>query len=132
LQEELLAARRQIDLQSNQILSLETALASRPILPSDATPPEKDRLLEEQRDTIEDLRRALRGHEANLGEPLRKVREDVEAEYSVRLKHLENHQKEKDAWVDELIKQIEREKQVRIVFFAKVMYRRFTHVLVAH
>jgi centromeric protein E len=94
-------------------LSLEVALAARPVLPADAQPSEKDRLLEEQRLTIEDLRRALAGFEANLGEPLRKVKEDVEEEFRERLTKLENTNKEAEAWAQELVRQLEREKQVR-------------------
>jgi centromeric protein E len=112
LQQELLAARRQLESQSNQILSLEAALAARPVLPVDAQPSEKDRLLEEQRLTIEDLRKALAGFEANLGEPLRKVKEDVEEEFREKMTKLENANKEAEAWAAELVRQLEREKQV--------------------
>lgn len=87
-------------------------MAARPVLPADAQPSEKDRLLEEQRLTIEDLRRALAGFEANLGEPLRKVKEDVEEEFRARMLTLESTKKEADAWGEELVRQLEREKQV--------------------
>jgi centromeric protein E len=112
LQQELLAARRQLDTQTTQILSLEAALAARPVLPADAQPSEKDRLLEEQRLTIEDLRRAISGFEANLGEPLRKVKEDVEEEFRGKIAQLDSAKNEADAWAEELVKQLEREKQV--------------------
>lgn len=114
MQQELLTARRQLETQSTQILSLEAALAARPVLPPDAQPSEKDRLLEEQKMTIEDLRRALAGFEANLGEPLRKVKEDVEEEFREQISKLEEAKKETDAWAEELVRQLEREKQHRI------------------
>jgi len=82
-------------------------------LPPDAQPSEKDRLIEEQKETIEDLKRALSGFEANLGEPLRKVKEDVEAEFRDQILELEKAKGERQAWAEELVKQLEREKQVR-------------------
>lgn len=78
----------------------------------DARPSEKDDLIGEQRETIEDLRRALRGFEANLGEPLRKVKEDVQAEFKEEIARMEAAIQEKEAWAAELVRQIEREKQV--------------------
>ena len=82
-------------------------------MPPDAQPSEKDRLIEEQKETIEDLKRALSGFEANLGEPLRKVKEDVEAEFRDQILELEKAKGERQAWAEELVKQLEREKQVR-------------------
>ena len=66
--------------------------------------------------TIEDLKRALAGFEANLGEPLRKVKEDVEEEFREQVTKLENAKKDADAWAEELVRQLEREKQVLIRF----------------
>jgi centromeric protein E len=93
-------------------LSLEATLAARPRLPPDASLSEKDQLIKEQASTIEDLRRALSGFEANLGEPLRKVKEDVEAEFRDQIKEMEEKLRDKEAWSSELVRQIEREKQV--------------------
>jgi centromeric protein E len=108
----LLSARRQLETQTTQILSLEATLAARPRLPPDASLSEKDQLIKEQASTIEDLRRALSGFEANLGEPLRKVKEDVEAEFRDQIKEMEEKLRDKEAWSSELVRQIEREKQV--------------------
>ncbi|KAF8182356.1 kinesin-like protein [Pholiota molesta] len=77
LQQELLAARLQIESQANQILSLESSLLARPPLPVDAPSDEKDKLIAEQVKTIRELEIVVRGYEENLGEPLRQVKEDV-------------------------------------------------------
>ena len=55
LQQELLAARRALDSQATQILSLEEALLARPVLPPDAPESEKDKLLIEQAKSIREL-----------------------------------------------------------------------------
>ncbi|KAJ7672724.1 P-loop containing nucleoside triphosphate hydrolase protein [Mycena rosella] len=47
------------------------------------------------------------GYEENLGEPLRAVREDVEKEWQGKLD-------EKDAWAAELVRQLEKEKKMRL------------------
>ncbi|OBZ68777.1 Kinesin-related protein 11 [Grifola frondosa] len=67
LQQELLAARQQLETQATQILSLEAALLARPQLPQMHQIATKTR------------------YEENLGEPLRAVREDVEKEWIEKL-----------------------------------------------
>ena len=112
LQQELLAARRQIETQANQILSLEATLLARPELPADAPESEKDRLIAEQTKTIRELEIVIRGYEDNLGEPLRAVKEDVEREWSVKLYAEVRLKEEKEAWAEQLMLQLEKEKQV--------------------
>jgi hypothetical protein len=112
LQQEILSARRQIESQATQILSLEAALDSRPALPPDAPESDKDRLMMEQARTIKELEIVLRGYEDNLGEPLRAVREDVEKEWKTKLEVERKSKEEKELWGNELVRQLEREKQV--------------------
>lgn len=112
LQQELLGARRQLETQSTQILSLEAALDSRPALPPDAPESDKDRLMVEQARTIKELEIVIRGYEDNLGEPLRAVREDVEKEWKTKLEAERKVKEEKELWANELVRQLEREKQV--------------------
>lgn len=114
LQQELLSARRQIESQATQILSLEAALLARPVLPPDAPENEKDRLIAEQTKTIRELEIVVRGYEENLGEPLRAVREDVEREWEIKVEEEKRIREEKEAWAEELVRQLEREKSVRI------------------
>lgn len=114
LQQELLAARRQLESQANQILSLEAALLARPELPPDAPETEKDKLIAEQQKSIRELEIVVRGYEDNLGEPLRQVREDVEREWEGRLAAEVKLREEKVAWTNELVKQLEKEKKLRI------------------
>lgn len=112
LQQELLAARRQIDSQATQILSLEAALLARPVIPPDAPESEKDKALSEQAKTIRELEIVVKGYEDNLGEPLRKVQEDVEREWAVKLEKEVKLREEKEAWADELVRQLDRERKV--------------------
>ena len=112
LQQELLAARRQMETQATQILSLEAALLSRPQLPPDASEGEKDKLLTEQAKSIRELEIVVKGYEENLGEPLRAVREDVEKEWAQKLEQEVRLREEKEAWADELVKQLDRERKV--------------------
>ncbi|KAH9942896.1 kinesin-domain-containing protein [Amylocystis lapponica] len=114
LQQELLAARRQMETQATQILSLEAALLARPQLPPDAPDSEKDRLLAEQAKTIRELEIVVQGYEDNLGEPLRAVREDVEREWVARVAQEARRREEKEAWADELVKQLDKEKKTRV------------------
>ncbi|KAH9891735.1 kinesin-domain-containing protein [Cubamyces lactineus] len=114
LQQELLAARRQLETQATQILSLEAALLARPQLPPDAPESDKDRLLAEQAKTIRELEIVVKGYEDNLGEPLRAVREDVEKEWAGRLEKEVRAREEKEAWADELVKQLEKERKMRM------------------
>ncbi|TDL20830.1 kinesin-domain-containing protein [Rickenella mellea] len=113
LQQELLTARRQLETQATQILSLEAALLARPELPPDAPESEKDRVLAEQTKTIRELEIVVRGYEENLGEPLRAVREDVEREWAGRLEKEMRLRVEKEAWAEELVRQLEKEKNNR-------------------
>jgi centromeric protein E len=116
LQQELLAARVQLESQATQILSLEASLIARP-LPSSASDNEKDKLVSEQAKTIRELEIAIRGYEDNLGEPLRAVREDVEKEWVGKFEDEVKKRKESERWAAEVVKQLEREKQVRTVAF---------------
>ncbi|KJA20164.1 hypothetical protein HYPSUDRAFT_142672 [Hypholoma sublateritium FD-334 SS-4] len=113
LQQELLAARLQVESQANQILSLEASLLARPSLPADATSDEKDRLIAEQTKTIRELEIAIRGYEDNLGEPLRKVKEDVEKEWSEKLEEEKKKNEKSERWAEEVVKALEKEKKTR-------------------
>ncbi|KAF8125154.1 P-loop containing nucleoside triphosphate hydrolase protein [Boletus edulis] len=114
LQQELLAARRQIESQGNQMLSLEAALLARPELPPDAPETEKDKLIADQQKSIRELEIVVRGYEDNLGEPLRQVREDVEREWESRLAVEVKRREEREAWAAELVKQLDKEKKARL------------------
>ncbi|KAJ7459870.1 kinesin-like protein [Mycena latifolia] len=114
LQQELLAARLQLESQSNQILSLEATLLARPPLPASAPEDEKDKLIAEQQRTIRELEIVVRGYEENLGEPLRAVREDVEKEWQGKLDAERRVIEEKEAWAGELVRQLEKEKKMRV------------------
>ncbi|TFK26830.1 kinesin-domain-containing protein [Coprinopsis marcescibilis] len=113
LQQELLAARTQLESQATQILSLEAALSTRP-LPADASDNEKDRMIAEQAKTIRELEIVVNGYEENLGEPLRAVREDVEKEWSGRLEEEIKKREAKERWADEVVKELEKEKRLRV------------------
>ena len=54
----------------------------------------------------------MRGYEDNLGEPLRAVREDVEKAWVDKFDVEVKLREEKEAWADELVKQLEKEKKV--------------------
>ena len=108
----MLAARRQIETQATQILSLEAALLARPQLPPDAPESDKDKLLTEQAKTIRELEIVVKGYEENLGEPLRAVREDVEKEWGAKLEAEVKLREEKEVWADELVKQLDKERRV--------------------
>ncbi|KAI0310930.1 P-loop containing nucleoside triphosphate hydrolase protein [Amylostereum chailletii] len=114
LQQELLTARREIETQATQILSLEAALLARPAIPPDAPEGEKDRLLADQARTIHELELAVRGYEDNLGAPLRAVREDVEREWEGKVEAERKIRLEKEAYTEELVKQLEKEKKMRM------------------
>ena len=85
LQQELLAVQTQMETQATQILSLEAALDSRPVLPPDVPESEKDRLMVEQVCTIKELEIVVHGYKDDLGEPLRAMHEAVEREWSNQL-----------------------------------------------
>lgn len=54
----------------------------------------------------------IKGYEENLGEPLRAVREDVEKEWAEKVEEETKKRKEKEAWADELVRQLDKEKKV--------------------
>jgi len=116
LQQELLAARLQMESQANQILSLEALLLVRPALPADAKEGEKDKLIAEQAKMIRELEIIVRGYEENLGEPLRKVKEDVEKEWSENLDEEIKKSEQSERWVEEVVKALEKEKKVSSPF----------------
>lgn len=97
---------------------MEEALLARPALPPDAPENEKDKLIGEQAKTIRELEIVVKGYEENLGEPLRKVKEDVEKEWSDRLEQEVKLREEKTVWADELVKQLEKERKVSPSFFS--------------
>lgn len=111
LQQELLSARTQLETQTSQILSLEAALVSRPLL--DASAPEKDKLIADQAKAIEELEVAVRESEENLSRSLIAAKEDVEKEWKNKLDIEVQRWEEKERWVDELVKELEKEKRVR-------------------
>lgn len=125
LQQELLAARRELETQATQILSLEAALLARPVLPQDAPEDEKDKMLSDQARTIRELDIVVKGYEDNLGEPLRKVKEDVEREWMAKVEKEVKVREEKEAWAELLVKQLEKEKRVRAItpFLSRTQYR---------
>lgn len=112
LQQELLAARTQLETQATQILSLEASLMARPPLPPTAPENEKDKLITEQAKTIRELEIVVRGYEENLGEPLRAVKEDVEREWMDKVEEQIKLREEKERWAAEVVKQLEKEKKV--------------------
>ncbi|KAF8123072.1 P-loop containing nucleoside triphosphate hydrolase protein [Mycena galopus ATCC 62051] len=140
LQEELLAARLQLESQSNQILSLEATLGARS--EAAAADEEKDKLISEQaqrirelegvvaiedeRDKvvseqarrIRDLEGVVGGYDHNLAAA---VREDVEREWKSKVEAersaVEAERRvvaEKEAWARELVRELEKEKKMRV------------------
>jgi centromeric protein E len=112
LQQDLLTSRRTIESQERQILSLEAALAQRPLLPNDAPESDKDRLIADLNRTVCELEIVTRGYEENLGAPLRQVREDVEKEWIAKVQEKERQLEEKEAFIAECQRALEKEKQV--------------------
>ena len=113
LQQELLAAKTQIESQETQILSLEATLLARPPLPPTASENEKDAMITSQAKTIRELEIVVQGYEDNLGEPLRKVKEDVESEWVGKLEEEIKKREEQERWGEELVRQLDRERKVR-------------------
>ncbi|PFH47916.1 hypothetical protein AMATHDRAFT_150971 [Amanita thiersii Skay4041] len=113
LQQELLAAKMQIESQATQILSLEAALVARPPLPATASENEKDNMIASQAKTIRELEIVVRGYEDNLGEPLRKVKEDVESEWMEKVEEERKKREEGEKWAEELVRQLDRERRGR-------------------
>lgn len=69
----------------------------------------------EQAKTIRELEFVIKGYEENLGEPLRAVREDVENEWIAKVESERKLRLEKEAWSEELVRQLEKEKKVRLL-----------------
>lgn len=69
-------------------------------------------MIADQVKTIKELEMVVKGYESNLGEPLRAVREDVEREWKVKVNDEIKKREEKERWAEELVKQLEKEKQV--------------------
>ncbi|KAL1663619.1 P-loop containing nucleoside triphosphate hydrolase protein [Schizophyllum commune] len=113
LQQELLAARHQLESQQAQILSLETALTSRPPLPADAPDDEKDKLILKLTNENRELNIVVKGYENNLGEPLRAVREDVEREWQGKLDMEIQRRLDVERWSEELVRQLDRQRKTR-------------------
>ena len=97
-------------------------MIARSPLPSSASESEKDKLISEQAKTIRELEIAIRGYEDNLGEPLRAVREDVEKEWVGKVEEEVKKRKESERWAAEVVKQLEREKQVRTLAFYYIFH----------
>jgi centromeric protein E len=84
------------------------------LLPPDAPEEDKDKLIAELQRTNRELTFAVQGYEENLGEPLRAVKEDVEKEWRGKVESLEQELDGSRAWVIEVLKELEKEKQVSI------------------
>ena len=69
-------------------------------------------MIAEQTKTIRELEIVVRGYEDNLGEPLRKVKEDVEKEWMDKLEEEKKLREEKESWAEEVVKALEKEKKV--------------------
>ena len=76
--------------------------------------------MSEQAKTIRELEIVVKGYEENRGEPLRAVREDVEKEWAEKLQKEKRKREEKEAWADELVRQLEKERRVRLLFLSTV------------
>ncbi|KAK7048373.1 kinesin-like protein [Favolaschia claudopus] len=112
LQQELLGARLQIESQSNQILSLEASLAAKPAL-SDIDE-DKDKMIADQAQRIRELEGVTRMYEEKLGEAPQFVPEELEKEWQTKLDAERRVVAEKDAWAKELVRQLEKEKKMRL------------------
>lgn len=71
-------------------------------------------MIADQQKNIRELEMVIRGYENNLGEPLRQVREDVEREWEGRLAAEVKLREEKEVWANELVKQLDKEKKLRV------------------
>lgn len=82
-------------------------------------------MLSDQARTIRELDIVVKGYEDNLGEPLRKVKEDVEREWMAKVEKEVKVREEKEAWAELLVKQLEKEKRVRAItpFLSRTQYR---------
>jgi centromeric protein E len=120
LQQELLAVKRELAQSEKQVLSLEAALVARPRLPPNASNTEKDHIIEEQARSIRELEMRVSNYENNLGKPLRTVRGDIEREWSAKLENEVRLKEEKEAWVELLIQQIEKERQASSIVVRQI------------
>jgi len=122
LQQELLAARLQIETQAHQILSLEASLLARSHatgeVPGDAAPEEKDRVIAEQARTIRELESYEEKKSTGVGEEmeveLRRVRDEIEMAWEAKFEEERKVREEKERWADEVVKAFEKEKKARV------------------
>ncbi len=123
LQQELLAARLQIETQAHQILSLEASLLARShatgeLGPADASPEEKDRLIAEQARLIRELESYEEKKSTGVGEEmeveLRRVRDEIETEWEAKFDEERKVREEKERWAEEVVKALEKEKKTRV------------------
>lgn len=126
LQQELLAARLQIETQAHQILSLEASLLARSHatgevgveVPADAFPEEKDRVIAEQARLIRELENYEEKKSTGVGEEmeveLRRVRDEIEMEWEAKFEEERKVREEKERWADEVVKALEKEKKTRV------------------
>jgi centromeric protein E len=122
LQQELLAARLQIETQAHQILSLEASLLARSHatgeVPGDAAPEEKDRVIAEQARTIRELEsyeeKKSTGVVEDMEVELRRVRDEIEMEWEAKFEEERKVREEKERWADEVVKAFEKEKKTRV------------------
>ncbi|KAJ7784550.1 P-loop containing nucleoside triphosphate hydrolase protein [Mycena metata] len=118
LQQELLTAKLQIESQANQILSLEATLLAQPeaaAFSSSGDDGEKDRVIAEQGRVIRELEDVVRAHEADdTNANAQVIREEVEREWQAKLDAERRVVAEKEAWAVELVRQLEKEKKMRI------------------
>ena len=85
-----------------------------PKLPADAPESKKDKLIEYQSKMIQQLEIIVKGHEENLSEPLRAIKEDVEKEWILKLEGETKMKEEKEAWANKLARELEKEKRLRV------------------
>lgn len=120
LQQELLAARLQIESQANQILSLEASLLARPSVSTERSAEEK---AAEQVKTIKELETLVKSYEERDGldsstalieEQRRCIREEVEKEWIAKVEEERRIREEKERWAEEVTKALDKEKKVKI------------------
>ncbi|KAF8157868.1 P-loop containing nucleoside triphosphate hydrolase protein, partial [Crassisporium funariophilum] len=121
LQQELLAARGQLESQANQILSLEAQAArlsrTRANTSSESDPEmetEKDATIAAQAETIRALEAALKMYQEGAGDEERMEKEEREREWRDRVEEEVRKREEGEKWAGELVRQLEKEKQTRI------------------
>ncbi|EEB93715.1 hypothetical protein MPER_07593 [Moniliophthora perniciosa FA553] len=121
LQQELLSAKLQLETQSRQILSLEAALEARAA--DEVSDDSKDKLISEQAEKIKELEGIVRGGDiGGVAESMRRMKEEVEKEmravaekeWTAKVEEEKRKREEGERWAEEVVKQLEKEKQVRI------------------